>query len=63
MSLDDPIENFVVLNAAALLVVAGIAKDEVEGVRLARESISSGKAGVALDRFREASQKYSTSEI
>lgn len=52
-----------VLNAAALLVVAGIAKDEVEGVRLARESISSGKAGEALDRFREASQQYSTAAI
>ncbi|GAA5917243.1 hypothetical protein JCM5296_006864 [Sporobolomyces johnsonii] len=52
---DDPIETFVVLNAAALLVVAGKAKDEKAGVELARESIRSGKAAEALEAFRRAS--------
>lgn len=47
------IENFVVLNAAALLVVAGQAKDEKEGVVLARESISSGSAMKALCQYRD----------
>lgn len=55
---NDPIENFVVMNAAALLLVAGIAKDEVDGVRLARESIHNGKAAQALEKFRIASTKF-----
>ncbi|KAG6852126.1 hypothetical protein C0991_002884 [Blastosporella zonata] len=53
--------DFVVINAAALLVVAGIAKDYREGAELARGSILSGKAWEALDQFRvagkEAAQK------
>lgn len=58
LSTEDPVENFVVMNAAALLLVAGIAKDEAEGVLLARESIMNGKAAEALEKFRIASQKY-----
>lgn len=52
-----PIENFVVMNTAALLVVSGKASDEKEGVRLARESISSGKGLKALYGYRDAAQK------
>lgn len=52
----DPIENFVVLNTAALLVVAGKAKDGKDGVRIARESIANGGAKRALGLFRDASQ-------
>lgn len=48
------------MNAAALLLVAGIAKDEIDGVRLARESIQSGKAAEALELFREASSRFAT---
>lgn len=47
------IENFVVMNAAALLVVAGLAEDERDGVRLARESISSGTAFKAFSQYRD----------
>ena len=49
-----PILDFVLLNSAALLVVSGIAKDFIEGVRLSRESITSGKAWEAIERFKEA---------
>lgn len=56
LPLDHPIENFVVLNTAALLVVAGVASDPLDGVRRARESIKSGKAKEALRLFQVASQ-------
>ena len=46
--------EFVLLNAAALLVVAGVAGDYRDGVRLARESVTSGAAWRALETFREA---------
>ncbi|KAI8329166.1 anthranilate phosphoribosyltransferase [Choanephora cucurbitarum] len=48
-----PILDFVLLNAAALLVVAGIASDFKEGVSKARESIQSGRAQAVLDLFRQ----------
>jgi anthranilate phosphoribosyltransferase len=54
-----PVLEFVLINASALLVVAGIASDFKEGVRLARESIYSGKAWDALEQFREAGKKAS----
>jgi anthranilate phosphoribosyltransferase len=47
-----PILDFVLINTAALLVVAGRADNFREGVRLARESVSSGKAWRALEEFR-----------
>jgi anthranilate phosphoribosyltransferase len=52
-----PVLDFVLLNASALLVVAGVAQDFVEGTKLARESITSGKAWEALDTFRDAGKK------
>lgn len=51
------IENFVVMNAAGLLVVSGKAKDEKEGVKLAREAIKDGRALAALNGYREQAQK------
>ena len=48
-----PILDFVLLNSAALLVVAGIADNFVDGVALAKEAITSGKAWRALELFRE----------
>ncbi len=48
-----PILHFVLMNAAALLVVAGVASDLEDGVRLGKESITSGKAWNALEQFRE----------
>ncbi|KAH9932815.1 anthranilate phosphoribosyltransferase TrpD [Epithele typhae] len=49
-----PILDFVLLNAAALLVVAGIGSDLKDGVAKARESVTSGKAWNALEQFRDA---------
>jgi anthranilate phosphoribosyltransferase len=40
-----------VLNAAAALVVAGIAKTLADGVTLAQKSIDSGEAEGCLDRL------------
>ncbi|KAF7317990.1 Anthranilate phosphoribosyltransferase [Mycena kentingensis (nom. inval.)] len=49
-----PVRDFVLMNASALLVIAGIAKDYKEGTRLALESITSGKAWDALESFRQS---------
>jgi anthranilate phosphoribosyltransferase len=45
------------MNASALLVIAGVAKDYVHGTQLARESVTSGKAWLALEMFRDAGRK------
>ena len=50
----EPVMDFVLMNAAALLVVAGVAADLKEGVAKARESIMSGKAWEAFEKFRDA---------
>ena len=50
-----PILDFVLLNAAALLVCAEKAKDWKDGVRLARESIKSGNARRELEGFVKGS--------
>ena len=52
-----PTMDWVAMNASALLVVAGIAQDFSEGARLAKESITSGRAWEALTIFRETQQK------
>ena len=52
-----PVLDFVLMNASALLVVAGIAYDYIEGTKLARESIISGEAWKALEGFRDAGKK------
>ncbi|ORZ00982.1 anthranilate phosphoribosyltransferase [Syncephalastrum racemosum] len=49
----DPILDFVLLNAAALLVVANIASDFKDGVAKARASIESGSALKTLEAFRD----------
>lgn len=54
---NNPILDFVLLNAAALLVVSGIATDFKDGVIRARESISSGKAKRVLESFRQETQQ------
>ena len=48
------LEDFVCMNAAALLVVSGRAGDEREGMRLARKSLKEGKAYHALEALRDA---------
>ena len=52
-----PVLDFVLMNASALLVIAGIAKDYAHGTQLARESVTSGKAWLALETFRDAGRK------
>ncbi|KAN0118399.1 Glycosyl transferase family, a/b domain containing protein [Russula decolorans] len=54
-----PILDIVLMNAAALLVVAGRAEDLKEGVRLAREAVTSGRAWNALEVFRDFAVKES----
>jgi len=49
--------NIVVLNAAAALVVAGVADSLEAGLVLAIDSIDSGKAAATLARFVEVSQQ------
>lgn len=48
----DSIKDFILINAAALLVVAGLATSYTHGVTLARESMSNGQALEALTLFR-----------
>ncbi|KAF8657324.1 hypothetical protein AX16_002246 [Volvariella volvacea WC 439] len=52
-----PVLHFVLMNASALLVVAGIAEDYKHGTKLALESIVSGRAWAALEQFREAGRQ------
>lgn len=54
--------DFVLLNASALLVVAGIANDFKHGVELARDSITSGKGWQALQTFRQYLHKQNSTE-
>ena len=58
---DDPILDFVLLNAATLLVCAEKAVDWKDGVSLARESIKSGQARKALDGFIKGSTEVADS--
>ncbi|KAJ7449626.1 glycosyl transferase family, a/b domain-containing protein [Mycena latifolia] len=51
-----PVLDFVLMNASALLVVAGLAEDYAHGAKLALESITSGKAWSALQDFRKAGE-------
>jgi anthranilate phosphoribosyltransferase len=49
-----PVLHFVLMNASALLVVAGLAADYVQGTKMAMESITSGTAWKSLESFRDA---------
>lgn len=49
-----PVLHFVLMNTSALLVVAGLADDYVQGTKMAMTSITSGKAWKALEHFRDA---------
>ena len=51
-----PHRDIVTLNAAAALVVAGVADDLGDGVERARASIDSGAAASVLERLVSASQ-------
>ncbi|KAG2216674.1 hypothetical protein INT45_014146 [Circinella minor] len=49
---NDPILDFVLLNASALLVVSGIATDFKDGVAKAKQSIKNGNAKKVLESFK-----------
>jgi anthranilate phosphoribosyltransferase len=53
--LKSPARDIVVLNSAAALIVAGIAKDFAEGVKLANESLDTKKALAKLEALRQCS--------
>lgn len=56
---NDPILDYVVMNAAAVAYIDGAANDWKHGVELARESVRSGKSKTALADFVKASnQQY-----
>ncbi|KAG6902426.1 hypothetical protein C0995_000352 [Termitomyces sp. Mi166 len=52
-----PVLDFVLMNASALLVVAGLAKDYKQGTVMALESVVSGLAWNALGTFRTSGQQ------
>lgn len=49
-----PLVDYILMNSAALAVVAGEAQTWKEGVVLAKESIKSGKALQALEDLKKA---------
>jgi len=53
-----PHRDIVVLNAAAVFAITGFTEDLGEGVKLARDTIDSGKALDKLEEMKEASHFY-----
>jgi len=53
----DEARHLVVLNAAAALVIGGVAKDPMHGARLAEQSIDSGQAQNKLERLVQVTNK------
>lgn len=53
----DEARSLIVLNAAAALVVGGVAKDPMHAARLAEQSIDSGQAQNKLDRLIQVTNK------
>jgi anthranilate phosphoribosyltransferase len=54
--------DIVIANAAAALVVTGIAEDFRSAAELARRSVSSGEARQKLEKLKEFSQKHKTAK-
>ncbi len=50
--------DVVLLNAAAVLVAAGLASDLKQGVAMGAEAIDSGQAAVTLEKLRQFGKKY-----
>jgi len=48
---DEAIENFVILNSAALLFVAGLCPNLAMGAKVAKESLKNGKAKAVLEKY------------
>ncbi|EAZ63249.2 anthranilate phosphoribosyltransferase [Scheffersomyces stipitis CBS 6054] len=52
--MNHPLVDYILMNSAAVAVVAGIAQTWAEGVELAKDSILSGAALLALENFKSA---------
>lgn len=52
--INHPIVDYILMNTAALAVVSGSASTWVEGVKLAKDAIVSGKSLEALEDFKRA---------
>ncbi|THU94340.1 hypothetical protein K435DRAFT_798965 [Dendrothele bispora CBS 962.96] len=59
----EPVLHFTLMNASALLVVAGVAKTFKEGVRLMEESVRSGKTWEAFGMFRDVGVKKANDRV
>ena len=57
-----PLRDFTVVNAAAALVVGGVAEGLRDGVAQAAALLDSGAAATALDRFIEVTRRFSKVE-
>ena len=53
----DEARSLIVMNAAAALVVGGIAQEPMQAARLAEQSIDSGQAQNKLDRLIQTTNK------
>ena len=53
----DEARSLVVINAAAALIVGGLAKDPIQAARLAEQSIDSGSARIKLERMIQTTNK------
>ncbi|HJP41300.1 MAG TPA: anthranilate phosphoribosyltransferase [Dehalococcoidia bacterium] len=56
---NSPVADFVLLNAAAALFVAGEAGEMAQGTALARDAIASGRAAATLDRYVALTKEFS----
>jgi len=55
---DGPVRDVVLLNAGAALYTAGVAANVAEGVKRAREAVSSGAAQAKLSQFVAMTQRF-----
>lgn len=55
---DGPVRDVVLLNAAAALYCAGVAASIADGVRRAREAVSSGQAAARLSQLVKVSNRF-----
>lgn len=53
-----PLIDYILMNTAAVAVVAGLCDSWTEGVELARESIASGNALIALETLKKSIDKF-----
>ena len=55
---DGPVRDIVLLNAGAALYCAGVAASVTEGVKRAREAVSSGQAAAKLSQYVKVSNRF-----